>query len=51
MDHCEGGWVALWGGCQMSISFANHGHLARTLSCHWTINVALCGEKSASVLS
>ena len=35
--------------CQMSISFANHGHLARTLSYHWT--VALCGEKSTSVLS
>ena len=28
--------------CQMSISFANHGHLARTLSYHWTVNVALC---------
>ena len=27
--------------CQMSISFANHGHLARTLSYHWTVNVAL----------
>ena len=37
--------------CQMSISFANHGHLARTLSYHWTVNVALCGEKSTSVLS
>ena len=37
--------------CQMSISFANHGHLARTLSYHWTVNVALCAEKSASVLS
>ena len=37
--------------CQMSISFANHGHLARTLSYHWTLNVALCGEKSTSVLS
>ena len=37
--------------CQMSISFANHGHLARTLSHHWTVNVALCGEKSTSVLS
>ena len=37
--------------CQMSISFANHGHLARTLSYHWTVNVALCGEKSNSVLS
>ena len=37
--------------CQMSISFANHGHLARTLSYHWTFNVALCGEKSTSVLS
>ena len=24
--------------CQMSISFANHGHLARTLSYHWTVN-------------
>ena len=35
----------------MSISFANHGHLARTLSYHWTVNVALCGEKSTSVLS
>ena len=48
MDHCEGGWVALWGEswCQMSISFINHGHLARTLSYHWTVNVALCGEKS-----
>ena len=34
--------------CQMSISFANHGHLARTLSYHWTVNVALCGEKSTS---
>ena len=29
----------------------NHGHLARTLSYHWTVNVALCGEKSTSVLS
>ena len=37
--------------CQMSISFANHGQLARTLSYHWTVNVALCGEKSTSVLS
>ena len=37
--------------CQMSISFANHGHLAKTLSYHWTVNVALCGEKSTSVLS
>ena len=37
--------------CQMSFSFANHGHLARRLSYHWTINVALCGEKSTSVLS
>ena len=37
--------------CQMSISFANHGHLARTLSYHWTVDVALCGEKSTSVLS
>ena len=37
--------------CQMSISFANHGHLARTLSYHRTVNVALCGEKSTSVLS
>ena len=37
--------------CQMSISFANHGHLARTLSYHWTVNVALCGEKSTCVLS
>ena len=37
--------------CPMSISFANHGHLARTLSYHWTVNVALCGEKSTSVLS
>ena len=37
--------------CQMSISFANYGHLARTLSYHWTVNVALCGEKSTSVLS
>ena len=37
--------------CQMSISFANHGHLARTLSYHWTVNVALFGEKSTSVLS
>ena len=37
--------------CQMPISFANHGHLARTLSYHWTVNVALCGEKSTSVLS
>ena len=27
--------------CQMSISFANHGHLASTLSYHWTVNVAL----------
>ena len=36
---------------QMSISFANHGHLARTLSYHWTVNVALRGEKSTSVLS
>ena len=35
----------------MSISFANHGHLARTLSYQWTVNVALCGEKSTSVLS
>ena len=26
-------------------------HLARTLSYHWTVNVALCGEKSTSVLS
>ena len=54
MDHCEGGWVAFVGGkswCQMSISFANHGHLARTLSYHSTVNVALCGEKSTSVLS
>ena len=30
--------------CQMSISFANHGHLARTLSYHWTVNVALLGD-------
>ena len=37
--------------CQMSISFANHPHLARTLSYHWTVSVALCGEKSTSVLS
>ena len=37
--------------CQMSISFANRGHLARTLFYHWTVNVALCGEKSTSVLS
>ena len=37
--------------CQLSISFANHGHLARTLLYHWTVNVALCGEKSTSVLS
>ena len=35
----------------MCISFANHGHLERTLSYHWTVNVALCGEKSTSVLS
>ena len=35
----------------MSISFANHGHLARALSYHWTVNVALCGDKSTSVLS
>ena len=51
MDHCEGGWVGGESSCQMSISFANHGHLARTLSYHWTVNVALCGEKSTSVLS
>ena len=37
--------------CQMSICFANHGHLARTLSYHWTVNAALCGEKYTSVLS
>ena len=37
--------------CQMSISFANHRHLARTLSYHWTVNVALCGENFTSVLS
>ena len=37
--------------CQMSISFANNGHLARTLSYHWTVNVALCGEKSTSLLT
>ena len=42
------GWES-W--CQMSISFANHRHLARKLSYHWTVNVALCGEKSTSVLS
>ena len=35
----------------MSNSFANHGHLGRTLSYHWTVNVALCGDKSTSVLS
>ena len=55
MDDCEGGWPGLpCGGeswCQMSISLANHGHLARTLSYHWTVNVALCGEKSTSMLS
>ena len=27
--------------CQMSISFANHGHLARTLSYHWTVVQAI----------
>ena len=58
---CEGElWIIVRGGglpcggeswCQMSISFANHGHLARTLSYHWTVNIALCGEKSTSVLS
>ena len=58
---CQGGmWIIVRGDglpcggeswCQMSISFANHGHLARTLSYHWTVNVALCGEKSTSVLS
>ena len=45
---CLGGGES-W--CQISISFANPGHLARTLSHHWTVNVALCGEKSTSVLS
>ena len=37
--------------CHMSISFANHGHLARPLSYHWTVNVALCGKKFTSVFS
>ena len=48
MDHCEGRWVALWGGFVVPDV---HFHLARTLPYHWTVNVALCGEKSTSVLS
>ena len=57
---CRGGlWIIVRGDglpcggeswCRMSISFANHSHLARTLSYHLTVKVALCGEKSTSVL-
>ena len=38
-------------GASCPFSFANHGHLASTLSYHWTNNVSLCGENSTSVLS
>ena len=53
MDHCEGGWVALWGGIVVpDVHFlCQPWSPSRTLSYHWTVNVALCGEKSTSVLS
>ena len=34
----------------MSVGFANHGHLARALSYHGAINVALSQEKCTSHL-
>ena len=36
--------------CQLTVGFANHGWLARTLSYMWTCNVALCAEKESELL-